>query len=701
LNAALNNMAQGLCFFDKAQRLIVRNDLYCEMYGLDPLQVRSGMTLREIIELREAAGSAPDMSKDQYHAWRNTLLASDQSSDTVVKLKNGKIFQIKHRTMPDGGWVATHEDVTERRQTAMALECANHELAERNSLLARREQELKEQNARFDVAINNMSQGLCMFDRDQRVVVCNDRYAQMYDLTPERVKLGTPLRELIEDRISRGIYAGASSDEYLREKLAPVLRDRDEIVELSDGRILRLTARVMQDGGFVTTQEDITDRHQIEARIAHLAHHDGLTDLANRLLFQERLKQAMLRAQRKVTSVALLYLDLDRFKEINDTLGHAVGDLVLKAVAERLHKCTRKNDLVARLGGDEFAIVLESGDATKDAAALAARVINCLAEPHLIDGRQLIVGTTIGIAVASGEGDDPDQLVKNADLALYRAKNDERGSFCFFERDMDTRMRARRAMEVDLKTALEVGQLELNYQPLLNLTTNRISSCEALLRWNHPVRGWVSPADFIPTAEATGLIAPIGEWVLREACREAANWPTDIKIAVNLSPLQFKVGNILLAVVSALAASGLSASRLELEITESVLIADNDAARDILTQLHAMGVGIALDDFGTGYSSLSYLRSFPFNKIKIDRCFISDLGGEDKSALTILRMVTQLGRALGMTVTAEGVETAEQLEIVRGEKCTEMQGYLLSRPVAASEIRLLLSSGPKHLTEAA
>ena len=415
-----------------------------------------------------------------------------------------------------------------------------------------------------------------------------------------------------------------------------------------------------------------------------MARHDALTGLPNRVLFREEMEKALVRVARGET-VAVLCLDLDHFKSVNDTLGHPVGDGLLKAVAERLLACVRDTDTVARLGGDEFAILQAGLDKPESAAILAQRLIDDVCEPYDIDGHEVVVGASIGIAIAPSDGDHPDQLLKNADMALYRAKSDGRRLYRFFEREMDARLQARRALELDLRKALADGEFELFYQPLIDLRTESISGFEALLRWNHPERGLVSPAEFIPLAEEIGLIVPLGEWVLREACLEAAKWPRRMKVAVNLSPVQFKRRNLAPAVVRALSASALSANRLELEITESVLLLEDDATVKTLHLLRGLGVRISMDDFGTGYSCLSYLRSFPFDKIKIDRSFVRDLA-EKEDCAAIVRAVAGLGASLGITTTAEGVETVEQLAQVRAQGCTEAQGYLFSRPRRACDL---------------
>ena len=439
----------------------------------------------------------------------------------------------------------------------------------------------------------------------------------------------------------------------------------------------------------LTVIEDVTERKQSERRIAHLAHHDALTGLANRVLFREQLEQSLKRVRSHGGRLALLYLDLDRFKGINDTLGHPVGDELLKDVAKRLRDCIGESDFVARLGGDEFAIVRDAFDTPDDVTALVTRILETMKAPYEIGGHHLVTEATIGVALAPDDAADPDELLKNADLARYRAKSDGRGTYRFFESSMDARMKSRRALEFDLREAIMCGGFELHYQPLVSFADGRVTGCEALLRWQHRSRGLISPSEFIPIAEETGLITPLGEWVLRTACLEAARWPEEVKIAVNVSPVQFNNAGLVQSVIGALGASGLAPHRLELEITEAVLIRDDAAALGILHQLRALGVRIALDDFGTGYSSLSYLQRFPFDKIKIDRSFVSAIGDSDYSR-NIVQAIVDIATTRQITTTAEGVETEEQSLALRGLGCTEMQGYLFSPPVPPARLAKVL-----------
>jgi len=556
---------------------------------------------------------------------------------------------------------------------------------ERTAALSERETELSAQNLRFDAALNNMSQALLMFDSAARLVICNHRYYDMYRLSPEVAKPGLSLHELLQQRQATGTFADNPA-EYVETLISTIAQGKawSQLCELPDGRTIVVVNHPMADGGWVATHEDITERRRAEKQIAHMARHDALTDLPNRTLLRERLAQA-LDDLAQGERLAVLYLDLDHFKSVNDTLGHQIGDELLKAVAERLRNCIRDVDTVARVGGDEFAIIQSAVTQPTDTALLARRICETIKEQYDLHGHAVIADTSIGIALAPGDGTDPIELLKNADMALYRAKADGRGTYRFFEPEMDARMKSRRSLELALRKALANSEFELHYQPLVSLDDRRITCCEALLRWQHPERGLVPPAEFIPIAEEIGLIVPLGEWVLRRACADAMRWPADAKVAVNLSPIQVMNPNLVGVVIGALAAAGLSAKRLEIEITESVLMQNSEATLATLHQLRELGVSISMDDFGTGYSSLSYLRSFPFDKIKIDRCFISGLDAGDDSAAIVLA-IAGLARNLGMVTTAEGVETNQQLQQVKTLGCSEMQGFLFSPPRRMEEL---------------
>jgi diguanylate cyclase (GGDEF)-like protein len=671
LHSAVNNMPIGLVLFDETKRLIVCNDQYRTMYGL-PLEVtQRGSHLREMLEHRLGSGS---FEGDDREAYIESILKLVERKDThvrVAELGDGRAVSIIHHPIEGGGWVGTHEDVTERQKLVAIVET---------------------QNVQLDTALNNMVQGLAMFDADYRLVLCNQRYREIYGFTAAQAQPGTPLLDLIELRMRDGLQSDRSAADIVDLMLQH--RDNAQLKqfhsELSDGRCIAITVQPMADGGTVTTHQDITEQRQSEAKISHMARHDALTGLPNRVLLNERLGHGLARTRRGEI-VAVHLLDLDRFKNVNDTLGHPAGDKLLQMVTERLQLVARDTDTVARMGGDEFAIVQAGIVQPSDATALALRTIEEVSKPYTIEGQHVIIGTSVGIAVGPVDGATPDHLIRNADLALYRAKDDGRGTFRFFERGMDAQMHDRRAMECELRGALTRNEFEVHYQPVMDLQRDDVRGFEALLRWRHPQKGLLLPGDFIPLAEEIGFIVPLGEWVLREACREAASWPDGLEVAVNLSPVQFGTPGLVQVVVEALASSGLDPARLELEITETTLLQDSELTLSTLYQLRELGVRIAMDDFGTGYSSLSYLQSFPFDKIKIDRSFISDIV-DGTGSLNIVRAVAAMAKGLGMSTTAEGVETIEQLEAVRTEGCGMVQGYLFSKPLPASEIeRLYLS----------
>lgn len=569
------------------------------------------------------------------------------------------------------------------------LALVNERLRSANEMLRQRDQVISERSFRLDAALGSMPHGLCMFDRTKRLVLCNARYAALYGLPDDLTRPGTSLEAIFAYRKAAG-NAPLEMDDILANRISLPADGSPATFErpLEDGRTIRIRHNPMPGGGYVASHEDITDRVRAEAQIVHMAHHDALTALPNRLLFHKEMERALTRVRRG-EKLAVLCLDLDRFKAVNDTLGHPVGDALLRAVAGRLKACLRETDTVARLGGDEFAIIQVAIAQPEHTIGLAQRLIDALSAPYDLDGHQVIVGTSVGIALSPDDSHDPDHLLKSADMALYRAKRDGRGVYRFFEPEMDARMQLRRALEVDLRRALANGEFVVHYQPLISLAENRVSGFEALLRWTHPERGPISPADFVPLAEEIGLIGQIGTWVLRQACADAASWPANVRLAVNLSPAQFRSRTLVLDVMAALGRSGLPAHRLELEITETVMLQETETTLATLHQLRALGVRISLDDFGTGYSSLSYLRRFPFDKIKIDQSFTRDLpDGQD--AVAIIRAVVGLGASLGMSTTAEGVETEGQLARLRAEGCTEVQGWLFSPARPASEARGLI-----------
>ncbi|MCC6780890.1 MAG: EAL domain-containing protein [Hyphomicrobiales bacterium] len=567
-------------------------------------------------------------------------------------------------------------------------------LDETFATLRRRDEDLERQRDEFEAAIENLPYGIGMFDAAGRLIVRNSAFFRMYGLRAEQVLPGTALSAILEQRVSRSIYP--SSEGRFREDRFDPAGGTDVLVDrLRDGRVIEITRKPMANGGWVAVHKDITEQRRAEDKIAHMAHHDALTGLPNRVLLYDKLVHH-LEVSRPGGQIAVLCLDLDQFKQVNDTLGHSVGDALLGAVARRLRECVRESDIVARLGGDEFAVIQTGLSQPSAATTLAQRLVEQMTVPFEAAGHEVAVFTSIGIAIAPDDGADAEQLLRSADLALYRTKEQGRNGFCFFEPEMDARMHERRNLEIDLRKAIVQGGFRLVYQPVVNLAHNRITGFEALLRWHHPVRGVVPPTQFVPLAEETGLIVPIGEWVLRQACVDAARWPDDIRVAINISPVQFRSKSLAAAVVSALSTAGLAPDRLEIEITESSLLHNNEATLAVLYQLQGIGVRVAMDDFGTGYSSLSYLRSFPFDKIKIDQSFVRDLD-RTKDAVAIVRAVSSLAAELGMVTTAEGVDTVSQLERVRAEGCSEVQGYLFSPPQPASEVpRLLTSMKPRQ-----
>lgn len=553
----------------------------------------------------------------------------------------------------------------------------NESLKHQNEMLVVRDVELRTQNQRFDAALNNMSQGLLLVDGEHRLIVCNERYRQILKLPATSTKPGASLAAVIDERFSALLAH--------QKAIASGPRSATFSFELADGTICSVSQQPMPDGGWVATYEDITERRQSEERIAYMAHHDALTDLPNRALFREHLELALDHDCREPCSLAVLYLDLDRFKAVNDTLGHELGDALLISVGARLKESVRDTDIVSRFGGDEFAVLCRGGPGLDELRGIASRIVERMGQPFSIAGHDIRIGTCIGIALAIKDGSDCDSLLRHADMAMYAAKNTGRGTYCFYETLMEEQIDARRALEEALRQALQGDELEVYYQPIVNLKSMEIVSFEALLRWDHPGRGRVSPAEFIPVAEETGLIVAIGEWVLRRACADAAQWPNGTRVSVNLSAVQLRNSDFTQTVFGALAAAKLPADRLELEITESVLLQDSDATLTTLHKLRGFGIRTCMDDFGTGFSSLSYLRSFPFDKIKIDRTFVKDMVGQE-DCRAIVTSITHLGQSLNMTTTAEGVETREQLEAVMAVGCTEVQGYYFGQPTSAQNV---------------
>ncbi|HEX7920953.1 MAG TPA: EAL domain-containing protein [Bradyrhizobium sp.] len=581
-----------------------------------------------------------------------------------AQLSDGRWLRVSRSETQEGGVVLVYSDI---------------------SALKQQKAELHETNLRLDAALTHMSQGLCLYNSEARLQVANRRFCEIFDISPELVVPGMTMEDVLGLSVAAGSHGERTVADLLAERERSMAQHEGNYLQhLSDGRIIAIAQRPTSDGGWLVTCEDVTEQQRAESQIAFMARHDALTRLPNRTLLAERIELAVAQVGRG-SGFAVFCLDLDNFKQVNDTLGHPVGDELLCAVADRLNACVREVDTVARLGGDEFAVIQCGVQGGEEAERLARRIVECVGAPYELNGHRVVVGCSVGISMSPVDGTTGEKLLKNADVALYRAKMEGRGTWRFFEPAMDASLQRRRAIELDLREAMSKDEFSLYYQPLYDLHLDRICGFEALLRWHHPKRGLVAPDQFIPIAEEIGLIGPLGEWVLNRACEQAVTWPSEMKLAVNVSAVQFRDPDFIDVVVNALAASKLSPRRLELEITESVFLANSSETLATLHKLKALGLRIALDDFGTGYSSLSYLRSFPFDKLKIDKSFVRDLTATHGSK-SIVRAVISLGRSLGMTTIAEGIETVEQLDHMRAEGCNEAQGFLFSHPVPVTEI---------------
>ena len=667
LKATFNNVRQGFMLLDDQLRVRSFNPRINELIGFPSGVLYEGTTAFSLISASVALGHYPGSSVEAAYAAWTARLTNRTPGHHRSSAPDGRTTKIGYMPFGEAEWIITYEDISARIDA---------------------EEALAEQNERFDAALTNMPHGLCMFEPDKRLILCNAAYAKLYALPAELTVAGTRLQDILDYRAAQGsapremtIYFDLLSEEAASGGL------RSEKVALQDDRTVRITHNPMSGGRYVAVHEDITEAVRAEQRIRYLGSHDALTGLPNRTLLLDRIGEALARARRGET-FCLHYLDLDNFKSVNDLHGHAIGDLLLEQAVARLRECLRETDTLARLGGDEFVVLQADLEKPEQAGSLARRFVEAIAEPFDLDGRQAYVGVSVGVSVCPSDGEDVDTLLKNADMAMYRSKSEGRNTYRFFELAMDARIQERRLLELDLRRAVANGEFELYYQPQVDAQTEAVTGCEALLRWRHPTRGLVLPNDFIAVAEEIGVIVPLGAWVIQQACREAATWPRHIGVAVNLSSQQFKGLALVQTVVSALEASSLSPMRLELEITESVLLADNESTLATLNHLRSLGVRIAMDDFGTGYSSLGYLRSFPFDKIKIDRSFIKDMG-ERSDCSAIVQAVASLGAALGMATTAEGVETVEQLGQIRALGCTEVQGYFFGRPRPANELPAL------------
>jgi diguanylate cyclase (GGDEF)-like protein/PAS domain S-box-containing protein len=680
LDAALGNMVQGLNMFDQAGRLVLSNERYSEMYRLPRGAVKPGLTVPELVALRLAAGTFFKIDPQRYANDLISSIADRKPTHATLELADGRVIDVVNQPMAGGGWVVTHRDVTERRTAERELENTRNFL---HTVI---------ENVPVTIAVKDV--------RTLTYALINRAAEQFYGMARERM-----IGKRAEDVFPAAIAAKfAAHDRQLLESRAKLFFDEHPIELPGSGRRIATTTRlpILDDSGrpryLLTVIQDVTERKRAEAQIERLAHYDSLTDLPNRTAFNQCFATVLERAAKSDESFAVLCVDLDRFKEVNDVFGNSIGDRLLRAVAERL-SATLQGAFLARTGGDEFAVIVTESPAPTQAARLAERMQAAVADDFEIDQHRLRMGLSIGIGLYPIDGTDEVSLLGNADAALYRAKAEGRGSIRFFEAEMDHSLRERRALLHDLRTAVERGEFVVHYQPQGRID-GEIVGFEALVRWQHPTRGQISPAEFIPIAEESGLILPIGEWVLREACREAATWPKHLHVAINLSPVQFRHGDLAGLVHQVLLDTGLEPRRLELEITESVLIDDLARALSILRRLKALGVRIAMDDFGTGYSSLSNLQAFPFDKIKIDRSFISNLERSAQAA-TIVRAVIGLGRGLNLPVVAEGVETQAQLAFLSDESCAEIQGYLLGKPLPIEQYAGLIGRAAAGTPKAA
>jgi diguanylate cyclase (GGDEF)-like protein/PAS domain S-box-containing protein len=677
LDTALNNMTQGLVLYDASARVVICNQRYIDMYGLSTDVVKPGCHFYDLIQHRKDTGS---YDGDVHEFCSNILrnVAQGKVSSTVMEGGDGRAFMIVNKPLAQGGWVATIEDITARVNL---------------------EQERDRNQTFLREIIDHIPSQITVKDaRDYRYLLVNRVAEVQFGLSRDAI-VGKTAFDLFSRNLADRITAdddralqsvnGLSLDEHAWESK---LLGRRYITSKRIG----IRDQAGDPRYIINVVEDVTERRRADEKIAHMAHYDALTDLPNRALFRAQIERELEKTG-KGEGFALLYVDIDEFKGINDSLGHHVGDELLKTVATRIRDCLKETDLIARLGGDEFAVIRTAVESRDEVVEFVTRIHEAIRQPYQCLGHQLSTDASIGIALAPQHGTGLDQLIKNADLAMYAAKAEGRRTHRFFEPAMHASAKARLTLELDLRQAMVDGDFEIHYQPLVNLQRNEVSGCEALLRWHHPARGMVSPAEFIPVAEDTGLIGELGDWVLRTACAEAARWPDHIRLAVNVSPVQFKCATLALKITSALAASGLPPRRLELEITEAVLIRDDEAALAILHQLRALGVRIALDDFGTGYSSLSYLKRFPFDKIKIDRNFVTDIAEADGSS-AIVQAVVNIATSRNMTTTAEGVETEQQKQMLRALGCTEMQGYLFSAAKPGPEVRKLLGAGGGNAT---
>lgn len=657
LKVTLAHMSQGLSMFDECDRLLVWNDRFREIYRIPADLLQAGTLSRALSDHLIKMGFVETSER----GWRDKIRAGESFSARITN-RDGCVIKAVYTPVLGSGWVATHEDITDRIQS--------------QAQIARQSELLTRSYIQLDAALASISQGLVLLNAQGEIVLSNSRFRQMYGLSVDDVSPGRPICQIVESFAQKH----ANKDFVVDEFMDAIPKETSRILHLNDGRIVQINRAPTPDGGWVATHEDITDRERAAEQIVHLAFHDPLTGLANRAEFNRRCDEAL----KGDGGLSVILVDLDRFKSVNDTLGHGAGDLLLKMAASRMRAIVRPVDLVARVGGDEFAILQAPAQNQREAAiSLATRLSEVVAQPYLLDDKRTVIGASVGVAVRAAAVETMEALIHRADLALYEVKSLGRNSCKIYDDELGARAEERLALENDLRTAIYDGQLELHYQPIVSMVNREICGFEALIRWRHPQRGLLSPDRFVPLAEESGLIVPLGEFVVRQACTDASNWPSHIKVAVNISPTHLLRRSLLDTVVDSLFRTNLDSDRLEIEVTETVLMKNDDEILSELHQLQNLGVRIALDDFGTGYSSMSHLRMFSFDKIKIDKSFVSEMAKRSDSA-AIVCAIAGLARALEMETTAEGIETEDQFQILKAAGCSQGQGYLFGRPLPAS-----------------
>jgi len=674
---AIDSMSQGLCAFDGNKRLIICNRVYAQIYNLPQRLTKPGTRFEDILQYRITNGLIPEGESAQSHlANRMELVESQSIERKFIEFENERFIFVLKNPMPGGGWIGVIQDVTEEQQ--------------KEDLIKQRSHELKLQNLRFEAAVKNMAQGLVMFDAERRLVICNDQYIELYNLPKKLTRPGTPFEEITAHHLRMGMTPNGRPDDFL-EHIDTLLKDGDckkSILEMANGSHVSINYQPVGDGGWVSTHEDVTERQLNEARIRYMARHDALTDLPNRTYFGEEMERAEARIKRG-DRLALLCIDLDKFKAINDTYGHGVGDEVLRQVAFRLKAGRRDHEIVARMGGDEFMLLAGPVSGEQGVSRIAQRILHDLGRPLLVDGHEFLIGTSIGIALTPQDGQDGATLMKHADMALYRAKGEGRRSYRFFKKGMDEAVQQRQRLEIDLREALAADHFKLVYRPVLELASNRVSCCEAILRWQHPERGTLLPEQFMAVAEETGFILRLSSWALRAACEAARDWPEGVRVALNLSSSQISCPRAVENITSILKATRFDPGRLELKVSEEILSKKTRTKLKVLQQLRAIGVRISIDRFGAGFSSLGSLGSFSFDKIKIDRALIGEIETSRENR-EIVKAIISLGKVLGVVTMASGIEREAQLDIVSEFGCNEVEGHLFSPAMPASSIVELL-----------